>query len=159
MPKPVDVTLPNDTEIVVKRSFDAPAEMVFDFYTKPELVRQWMLGPDGWSMPVCEIDLRVGGGYRYVWRADDDSHEFGATGEYHEIEAPTRIVNTERMDGFDGKSLCTLTLEEAGGKTLMISSMVFDSREARDGAVATGMTDGMAQSFDRMEEAMQAQAA
>lgn len=159
MTKPVDVTLPNETEIVVKRTFDAPAEMVFEFYTKPELVRQWMLGPDGWSMPVCEIDLRVGGGYRFVWRADDGSGEFGATGEYHEIEAPTLLVNTERMDGFDGKSLCTLTLEERDGKTLMISSMVFDSRAARDGAVATGMADGMAKSFDRLEEAMQAKAA
>ncbi len=70
MPKPVDVTTPSDREIAVARVFDAPRELIWDCHTKPELLKRWMLGPLGWSMPVCEIDLRVGGAYRYRWRND-----------------------------------------------------------------------------------------
>ncbi|MGH9367901.1 MAG: SRPBCC domain-containing protein, partial [Thermoanaerobaculia bacterium] len=71
------VTAPTEREIVMTRVFDAPRELVFDAHTKPELVKRWLLGPDGWSMPVCEIDLRVGGKYRYLWRCDRDGTEMG----------------------------------------------------------------------------------
>ena len=84
----LEITTPGDREIVMTRVFDAPRELVFDAHTKPELVKRWLLGPDGWSMPVCEIDLRVGGAYRYVWRRDTDGTEMGMGGVYREIVPP-----------------------------------------------------------------------
>ncbi|GGF13319.1 ATPase [Youhaiella tibetensis] len=154
MGKSVDVSLPSDTELAVTRVFEAPARLVFDFHTRPEHVRRWLLGPPGWSMPVCEIDLRIGGGYRYVWRNDADGTQFGTTGTYREIVEPTRIVHTENMEGFEGESLCTLTLLEDGAMTTLTYVFRFQSRAARDGAMSTGMTDGMGLSYDRLDEAM-----
>lgn len=145
-----DVTTPSDREVQVTRLFDAPRELIFDCHTRPELVRRWLLGPDGWSMPVCEIDLRVGGSYRYVWRNDADGREFGMGGVYQEIAGPERIVHTERFE--DDESVCTLTLVEEGGRTRMTQTMRFASQAVRDAAMATGMTDGMATSFDRLED-------
>src|SRR6266508_1205650 len=115
------VTTPTDREIMMTRFFDAPRRLVFDAFTKPDLVKQWLLGPDGWSMPVCEIDLRVGGKYRYVWRRDKDGTEMGMGGVYREIVAPERIVNTERFDQawYPGEALGTLVLVEQGGKTTL----------------------------------------
>jgi len=92
------LTTRGDREIVMTREFDAPSKLVFDAFTKPELVRQWLLGPPGWSMPVCEIDLRVGGAYRYVWRHTTKGNEMGMGGVYREIAAPARIVATEKFD-------------------------------------------------------------
>ncbi len=154
MPTPVEVTTPSPLSIVVTRTFDAPAWLVFDCHTKPELVRRWATGPDGWTMTTCTIDLRVGGSYRYVWRSDEKGIEFGASGIWKELDAPRRIVHTERMDGFDGQSLCTYTLTESGGRTVLSITMEFESEAARDGAVKSGMTDGMAQSYDRLEGLM-----
>jgi uncharacterized protein YndB with AHSA1/START domain len=136
----------------VTRSFDAPAQVVFDFHTKPEHVQKWLLGPPGWSMPVCEIDLRVGGHYRYVWRNDENGVEFGVRGEFREIDAPARLVHTEMMDGRDGEALCTLTLAESAERTTLQMSMLFSSRAERDAALESGMTDGMSLSYDRLEE-------
>ena len=153
----IDVTTPNDLEIRVTRVFDAPRTLLFDCHTQPELVRQWMLGPPGWTMPVCEIDLRVGGTYRYVWRSDSDSGEFGFTGEYREIRAPERVVHTERIDGgevvegIDGHALCTLELTEENGRTTLVHSMRFPTSATRDQALESGMTGGMAMSYDRLE--------
>jgi uncharacterized protein YndB with AHSA1/START domain len=156
MPRTVDVTMPTDREIRVTREFNAPRQLIWDCHTKPELVRRWMLGPDGWSMPVCEIDLRVGGRYRFVWRSDSDGSEFGFRGQYREITAPERIVNTERLDDpkgdEGGDALCTLALVERGGRTTLTSSIVFPTKEIRDQALQTGMTDGMAASYDRLEK-------
>jgi uncharacterized protein YndB with AHSA1/START domain len=87
-----------DREIVMTRAFDAPRHLVFDAFTKPDLLRQWLLGPPGWSMPVCEIDFQVGGRYRYVWTHRDGA-EMGAGGVYKEIVVPERIVATERLPG------------------------------------------------------------
>ena len=154
MPHKLEVALPSPREVKVVRTFDAPARLVFDCHTKPELVRRWLTGTEGWSMPVCEIDLRVGGAFRYVWRNDTSGFEFGARGIWKEIVAPTRIVHTEHMDGFDGELLCTYTVTEAGGRTTMSITMLFASEAARDGAVKTGMTDGMGQSYDRLDELM-----
>jgi uncharacterized protein YndB with AHSA1/START domain len=154
MPAPVDVTTPSPREITVTRTFEAPARRVFDCHTQPDYVRRWLLGPPGWNMPVCEIDLRVGGSYRYVWRSDADGTEFGVRGIYREIVAPTRLVHTESMDGMEGEALCTSTFVESGGRTIYSITMLFDSEAARDRALASGMTDGMAQSYDRLEELM-----
>jgi uncharacterized protein YndB with AHSA1/START domain len=155
MPRPLDVTTPSPTEIRVVRSFDAPARLVFDCHTKPDLVRRWLTGTEGWSMPVCEIDLRVGGAFRYVWRNDTSGFEFSARGIWKEIVAPTRIVHTEYMDGFDGELLCTYSVTEGGARTTLTVTMQFASEAARDGALATGMTDGMGQSYDRLDALMQ----
>jgi uncharacterized protein YndB with AHSA1/START domain len=170
MPKPVEVQTPSDREVVVIRAFDAPANLVWDAHTKPELLKRWLLGPDGWSMPHCTVDLRVGGKYRYVWRNDENGSEFGSFGEHLEIEPLARIVTSERMDGLDGQPLNyenpvaagdpainTLTLAEAGGRTTLTLSMVFPSKEIRDMAVQSGMTDGMAQGYDRLDAVLDAE--
>jgi uncharacterized protein YndB with AHSA1/START domain len=157
----IDVTTPSDREIRVTRVFDAPRSLVFDCHTQPELVRRWLTGPPGWTMPVCEIDLRVGGQYRYVWRNDADGSEFGFVGEYREVASPHRIVHTERFDGTDGgqagDALCTLVLTEEGGRTTLTQTMRFPTPESRDQALQSGMTDGMGASYDRLEELMVAQ--
>jgi uncharacterized protein YndB with AHSA1/START domain len=154
MPKPVDVTTPSDLEITVARVFDAPRELVWDCHTKPELLKRWMLGPPGWSMPVCEIDLRVGGAYRYRWRNDADGTEFGSGGVHREVTPFARIVTTESMEGFDGESINTLTFSEAGGRTLVSTNMLFPSKEIRDAAIQSGMSDGMAMGYDRLEDVL-----
>jgi uncharacterized protein YndB with AHSA1/START domain len=150
--RPLTVETPSDHEVLVTRVFDAPRSLVWDCHTKPELLQRWLLGPEGWSMAVCEVDLRVGGKYHYRWRNDADGSEFGFNGVYREIEAPRRIVNTERPDGAEGEALNTLVLTEAGGKTTLSLTMMFASKDARDAAVATGMTDGMEQSYQRIDQ-------
>ena len=158
MPHTVDVTTPSDREVRVTRTFDAPRSLIFDCHTKPDLVRRWLLGPPGWTMPVCEIDFRVGGRYRYVWRSDADGSEFGLGGQFREIAAPERIVHTERPEGSEGgDALCTLTLAEEGGRTVLTQMIMFPSREVRDQVLQTGMTDGMAASYDRLEGLLEAQ--
>jgi len=147
----LNVTTTSDLDIVMTRDFNAPRPLVFDAMTKPELLRRWLLGPEGWSMPVCDIDLRVGGRYRYVWRSDADGNEFAMGGVYREIVAPERVVNVERFEGMPGEALCTLELTEQGETTKLKLTMLFDSKEARDGAVASGMEGGVAISYDRLE--------
>lgn len=151
MTRPVDVTLPDDMTIRVERVFDAPRALIFDCHTKPELLKKWLLGPPGWTMPSCEVDLRVGGKYRYLWRSDADGGEFAIGGVFEDVAAPERLVTLEHMEGMEGNSLCTLTLTESGGRTTMVQTMQFATKEIRDAALATGMTDGMAQSYDRLE--------
>lgn len=152
------VELRGDTEVVVTRSFDAPREMIWDAYTRPELVKRWLLGPDGWSMPVCEIDLRVGGAYRYRWRNDATGHEFGAEGEHLEVTPVSRLVINQRMEGMPGEMVCTLELSAAGGRTTLVTIMTFESRAARDGAAASGMTRGMEAGYARLEDILAGQA-
>jgi uncharacterized protein YndB with AHSA1/START domain len=152
--EPLTVTTPTDREIVMTRVFDAPRRLVFDAHTRPELVRRWLLGPPGWSMPVCEIDLRVGGKYRYVWRRDTDGTQMGMGGMYREIVAPERIVNTERFDEawYPGEALGTLVLVERQGRTTLTVTMRYESRAARDGVLKSGMETGVAASYDRLAE-------
>lgn len=151
MPKPVTLTTPSDREIAISRTFDAPAALVWDAHTDPVLLRRWMLGPPGWSMPVCDIDLRVGGRYRYEWRSDADGSQFGTGGEYREIVPGRRMVHTEQMDGMPGEALCTFELAERGGRTTLTYTMLFPTTEARDAALESGMSDGMAAGYDRLE--------
>lgn len=151
MPNSVAVTTPSDCEIKVTRVFDAPRTLIWDCHTKPELVKRWLLGPPGWSMPVCEIDLRVGGRYRHVWRNDESGHQFGSSGEYREIVAPARLLTVERMEGFDGEAINTMNLVESDGRTTLTITMRFPSMQSRDHAMQTGMTDGMAASYDLLQ--------
>jgi uncharacterized protein YndB with AHSA1/START domain len=151
--KDVDVTTPSDREIRVTRTFDAPRELVFECHTRPELLKRWLLGPPGWTMPVCEVDLRVGGKYLYTWRNDADGSEFSIGGVHREIVPPERIVTLESFMG--DEALNTLTLEEKDGRTTLVQTMQFENREKRDQALKTGMTDGMATSYDRLEALME----
>ena len=152
MTSTLQVTTPSDREVRVTRKFNAPAPLVFDAHTKPELVKRWLLGPPGWSMPVCEIDLTVGGRYRYVWHNDADGQEFGVQGQFLEISSPERIVNVETMDGMPGETTITTTFEDNGGETIFTLNMLFDSQQSRDAALQTGMTDGMGMSYDRLQD-------
>ncbi len=148
------VTTKGDREIVMTRDFNAPRRLVFDAFTKPELVKQWLLGPPGWSMPVCEIDLKVGGAYRYVWRRDSDGSEMGMGGVYREIVLQERIVSTEVFDKawYPGEAVGTLVLSEQGGKTTVTQTVLYQSREARDGILKSGMESGVAASYDRLAQ-------
>jgi uncharacterized protein YndB with AHSA1/START domain len=135
------------------RVFNAPRQLVFGALTKPELVKQWLLGPPGWTMPVCEIDLRVGGAYRFQWRGTDGA-EMGTRGVFREIAPPERFVATERFDNpwYPGESLVTYLLVEQGGKTTLTLTVLYESREARDGVLKSGMEKGVAMSYDRLEQ-------
>jgi len=152
MTNTLQVTTPSDREIRMTRVFDAPRGLVFDSWTKPELIKRWLLGPPGWSMPICEIDPRVGGGLRYVWR-NHDGRELGIRGVYREFSAPERIVHTELFDadGTGGETLSTTVLTEQGGETTMISTILYASKEARDGALRGGMEQGLTVGYDRLD--------
>jgi uncharacterized protein YndB with AHSA1/START domain len=144
-----------DRAIVLTRVFDAPRHLVFDALTRPELVRRWLLGPPGWSMVVCDIDLKVGGAYRYVWRHSDGT-EMGMRGVYREIVPPERIVNTESFDTpwYPGEALGTAVLVEEGGRTTLTITMLYVSREARDNVLKSNMEKGVAASYDRLAEVL-----
>ena len=148
------VTLPSDREVKVTRSFKAARKLVYRAYTEPALVQRWLLGPPGWSMPVCEMDVRVGGRFRWLWRSDTDGREFGFAGTFREVRPPSRLVHTETYEPGtvgdvhpQGEALVSVTFAEEGGVTTVTTLIDFGSREARDAAVATGMTDGMEQSY------------
>jgi uncharacterized protein YndB with AHSA1/START domain len=152
------VTLPSDREVRVTRSFKAARSLVFRAFTEPALVQRWMLGPPGWSMPVCEMDVRVGGAYRWRWRSDTDASEFGFAGTFREVTPPSRLVHTEAFDPgslattiAQGEALVSVTFAESGGITTVTTVIDFGSKEARDAAIATGMTDGMEQSYQKLD--------
>lgn len=148
----LELTTPNDCTIVMTRVLDAPREMVFDAFTKPELIKRWLLGPDGWSMPVCDVDLRPGGTFRYRWRNDADGTEFGMTGTYREIVRPERIVYAETFDepGAPPEAEVTTSFVERNGSTTVTTSVQYASREIRDMAIESGMESGVAASYDRL---------
>jgi uncharacterized protein YndB with AHSA1/START domain len=147
----LQVATPTDREIVVTRVFDAPRRLVFEAWTNPRHLPRWMLGPEGWTMPVCEIDLRPGGAWHFVWRRSDGT-EMEMRGEYREVTPPERVVSTESWGGDWPETLNTLILSEEGGKTTSTVTILYPSKEARDAALKTGMKEGMSQSFDRLNE-------
>jgi uncharacterized protein YndB with AHSA1/START domain len=145
------LTTPSGLEIVITRLFAAPRRLVWQAWTSPEHVPRWMLGPQGWTMPVCEIDLRPGGAWRFVWRRADGT-EMEMRGVYQEIVPPERLVCTERWGGNWPETLNTLLLAEQAGKTTITQRMLYPSTEARDAALKTGMAEGVSESFDRLDE-------
>src|SRR6266849_5359554 len=147
------LTTRGDREMVMTRTFDAPRTLIVDAFTKPELVRQWLLGPPGWSMPVCDIDLRVGGTYRYVWRKPG-APDMGMGGVYRELVVPERIVATEKFDQswYPGEAVDTTILVEQGGKTTLTQTVLYESPEAREAVLKSGMERGVAASYDRLAE-------
>ncbi|MBM3788486.1 MAG: hypothetical protein FJW30_29475 [Acidobacteria bacterium] len=169
MMKPAEASLPSDTEVLVKRSFDAPATLVWRAYMEPDLMRRWCAGLPGWSMPVCEMDMRVGGRYRWRWRSDENGQEFGFTGEVLEVTPHAKIVHTQLVDVGDqadskgsapaswadaGGSIVTVTLHEANGITHVTTTIKYASKADRDAAVETGMTDGMEMSYTQLDRVL-----
>ena len=152
-PESFKVTTPTDREILIARDFNAPRQLVFDAFTKPDLVRRWLLGPSGWTMPVCEIDLRVGGTYRYVWRKQG-VNDMGMGGVFKEIVSPERIVATEKFDEawYPGEALNTTVFVENRDITTTTITVLYESKEARDTARRSGMEHGMASGYNRLEE-------
>ncbi|MFD6196461.1 SRPBCC family protein [Mycobacteriaceae bacterium NPDC060252] len=149
------VELPSDTTILITRSFDAPAALIFRTLTEPELVKRWW-GFETAHWQVCDIDLRVGGTWRYVVSQPCDSEpdmEVAFHGEYREIDAPHRLVSTEVFEGVpEGEALVSTTLDEAEGVTTMRVLVQHSSREHRDGHINSGMEVGMQVSYNRIED-------
>ncbi len=150
----LSVTTSSDLEIVMTRTFDAPRELVFEAMTKPEHMKEWW-GPRGFTLPVCEIDLRPGGVYRFV-STDAEGNEYAFRGEYREIVPPEKIVWTFEFEGMPGNvSVDTMTLTEEDGKTTITSTSLFDDVEQRDGMLASGMETGAAETYDRLAELLE----
>ena len=159
--KPAEASLPSDTEVLVKRSFDAPAKLVWRAYMEPELMRRWCGGFPGWSMPVCEMDMSVGGQYRWRWRNEENGQEFGFTGEVLEVVPHAKIVHTQIFDAGDlgvsmggEPSIITVTFEEADGMTNVATLIKYASKADRDEAFSTGMTDGMEMSYKLLDDVL-----
>jgi uncharacterized protein YndB with AHSA1/START domain len=153
-PATLTVTTPTDREIVLTRVFDAPRRMVFDALTKPELLKRWF-GARGWNLVVCEVDLRVGGTWRYVSRGPDGT-DMGHGGVYSVILPPDRLVYTELFDdqSYPGESLITHVLVERDGKTTLTSTLLYASREGRDIVLSYPMERGVAEGYDRLSETL-----
>ena len=144
------VTTPTDREIVLTRVFDAPRRLVFDALSKPELLKRWF-GPRGWSLVVCEVDFKVGGGFRFVLRGPD-GRQMGMRGVYRELAPPERSIHMESFDDYPGESQVTTVLVEQGGKTTLTATVLAASREARDAVIKSGMEHGAAETYDRLAE-------
>ena len=144
------VTTPTDREIVMTRVFDAPRSMVFDAFSKPELLKRWF-GPWGWCLVVCDVDLRVGGSFRFVMRGPD-GREMGMRGVYREIVAPERSVHMESFDDYPGESQVTAVFVEHEGKTTLTATVLYPSKEVRDIVIQSGMEHGAAESYDKLAE-------
>jgi uncharacterized protein YndB with AHSA1/START domain len=147
------VTTPADREIVLTRVFDAPRSLVFEAFSKPELLKRWF-GPRGWSLEVCEVDLKVGGGFRFVLRSPDGK-KLGMRGVYREIVPPERSVHMESFDDYPGESQVTAVFVEQGGKTTLTATVLYPSREVRDIVIQSGMEHGAAESYDKLAELLE----
>ncbi len=144
--------LPGDREVVVRRVLAAPRRLVWQAWTSPEHLPHRMLGPPGWTMPVCEMDLRPGGSWRIVWR-HPDAPELVMMGTYREVVPPERVVNTESWGPEWPETVNTVTFaEESPGRTTVRLHILYPTPEARDAALQTGMTEGMEATFRRLDD-------
>lgn len=150
------VTTPSDREIAMSRVFDAPRHLVFDAYTKPELLKRWLGVQRGWTLAVCEVDLRVGGVYRYVWRGPSRP-DMGMRGVFRDVVRPERIVATEKFDEswYPGEAVSTMTLVELGGRTTLTLTVRYESQAARDAVLKTPMAEGVGAGFDNLAELLE----
>jgi uncharacterized protein YndB with AHSA1/START domain len=146
----LQVSVPTEREVVMTRVFDAPRRLVFDALTKPELFKRWF-GPRGWTLAVCEIDLKVGGAWRSVLRGPG-GRDMGMRGVYLEIASPERLISTESFDDYPGESLNTLVLVEDRGKTTLTITVQYQSQEIRDAVIKSGMEHGAAECYDKLAE-------
>lgn len=150
-------TTPSDREVVATWVVDAPRRLAWDAWTSPEHVPHWLLGPEGWTMPVCEIDLRPGGAWHFAWRGSEGA-QMEMRGVYREIRPPERLISTESWGGDWPETLNTLVLTEEDGKTTMTCTVFYPSKEARDRALGTGMKEGWSASYDRLDAYLRARA-
>src|SRR5262245_31779910 len=151
--KRYETSLPGEREFTLTRTFHAPRRLVFDAFTKPEMVKQWLWGPPEWPLVHCEIDLRVGGKLRYVWRHKSKG-DMGLSGVFRDIKVPELLVNTELFDQdwTGGETLVTTTFEERNGRTVVSATVRYSSQAARDGALKTPMLEGWSQAHDRLDD-------
>jgi uncharacterized protein YndB with AHSA1/START domain len=151
----LQVTTPSEREIAMTRTFDAPASIVFDAWTKPELIKRWLGAFGGWTFRVCEVDLRVGGAYRYVWRGPDRK-DMAMGGVFREIARPGRIVCTEKFDEpwYAGDAVNTTVFVEKNGKTKVTTTVLYTSKDVRDGVLKSPMEGGVARSYDNLDEVL-----
>jgi len=149
----VRVDAKGENELVITREFNAPRDLVFRANTECKYLKKWLFGPDGWSLDVCEIDLTVGGQYRWVWKHAEKNIEMGAGGEYREIERPAKIVATERFDDpwYPGEALSTTTFTEHDGRTTLVNTIRYESKEARDAVLASPMQEGLEMGYARLD--------
>jgi uncharacterized protein YndB with AHSA1/START domain len=147
------ITTPSDREIAMTRVFNAPRTLVFEAYTKPALVKQWLGVRGGWKLDVCEIDLKKGGKYRYVWKHEKGA-EMGMGGVFREVVPNERIVSSEKFDQawYEGECIGTVTFVEKAGKTSLTMALLYDSKKIRDAVLASPMKDGIVDSFNLLEQ-------
>ena len=152
-PGSLKITTPSDREIAMTRVFDAPRTLVYDAYTKPELLKRWLGVHNGWTLAVCEIDLKVGGTYRYVWR-HPDGMEMGMRGVYQELIPSERVVATEKFDQpwYEGEAVGTVTFDEQDGKTTLTMTILYASKDVRDAVLQSPMEQGVAAGFNKLAE-------
>lgn len=155
MPIPHDVgvtdfSTPSDTEIRVVRVFAAPRETLWAMHTDPTHIPNWLTGPEGWTMPVCELDARPGGRWRYVWRKTK-GEEMAMEGDFVEVVRPSRLVTTERWGPEWPETVNVVEFTSQGDRTVLTMTVRYPSKEARDAALQTGMTTGMDQSYARLD--------
>jgi uncharacterized protein YndB with AHSA1/START domain len=144
------VTTPGDREIVMTRVFDAPRQMVYDAFRKPELLKRWF-GPRGWTLVVADVDFRVGGGFHFVLRSPDGK-EMGMRGTYRELVPPEKSVHMESYDDYPGESQVTAVFAEQGGKTTLTATVLYASKEVRDAVIKAGLKHGASESFDKLAD-------
>ncbi|TGK04003.1 ATPase [Leptospira semungkisensis] len=151
------VTAQGEREIVMTRDFDAPRDLVFECHTKPELLKKWLLGPDGWIMEVCEVNLKIGGKYRYVWKQIADGITMGMGGEFKVITRPELIHCTEVFDEawYPGEALVQSHFLEKNERTTLIVTILYNSKETRDMVLKSPMEGGVAISYNRLEDLME----
>src|SRR6188768_145387 len=148
----LQVALSGETDLVMTRTFQASRDLVYRALTEPALLKRWMLGPPGWSMEVCEIDLRVGGKYRFGW-VNETGETLGMHGVYLEVKGPERIVCTELFDPAmaPSETVLTMVLTERDGVTFLHNTMRYASKDVRDAVLQSGMEEGAGASYDRMD--------
>lgn len=146
------ITTPSDREIAMTRTFDAPRRLVYEAWTRPELLKRWLGVRGGWEMAVCEVDLQVGGKYRYVWRGPNGK-EMGMGGVFREVVPGERLVATEKFDDawYEGDALDTTVFVEKAGRTAVTTTVLYSSKEARDGVLQSPMERGVAESYDVLD--------
>jgi uncharacterized protein YndB with AHSA1/START domain len=151
----LQITTPSDRELAMTRSFDASRSLVFDAWTKPELLKRWLGVRGGWTFAVCEVDLKVGGKYRYVWRGPSGA-EMGMGGVFREVVKPERLVATEKFDEswYEGDAVDTTTFVERGGKTTVTTTVLYASKAVRDAVLKSPMETGVAESYDKLDEVL-----
>jgi uncharacterized protein YndB with AHSA1/START domain len=149
------LTTRGDREIVMTRVFDAPRTLVWDAFTKPELLKRWLYGPSDWSLAECEMGTKPGDRYRYMWHGPN-GEKMGAGGVVREVVPPQRMVVTERFDDpwYAGEMIGTIELTERDGKTTLTQTLLYESRQAREVVLKSPMEDGLGMSYDRLAEVL-----